>query len=183
MALSADRHPDATARLLQTGCTPSPWLKFATNKLSRPFRPHTMRAAFYNAVVITQEEGSTEQPSIPALITEDQDTNDISQEIPQELVMYTKEGEPIVFTGQRRLGRNPNTISRFSGSWFNQHPRTRTFQSHSTARIPPKCFSCESENCTVKRCPQRKDFERIRRNQHRWIQNRRLPTQVRMSSV
>lgn len=72
MGLATDRLPDATTRLLKSGCIPSPWLKLALNKLTRPYRPNKMRAEFYNAISINEDDPPPHKSSlIPNLLEDD----------------------------------------------------------------------------------------------------------------
>lgn len=70
MALAADRHPDANTRLLKSGCTPSPCLKPSLNERIRTYRPNAMRAAFYNAIEINDDDPPHKSSSIPALLAD-----------------------------------------------------------------------------------------------------------------
>lgn len=183
MTLPADRTPDATTRLLQTGCTPSlllVWLQFALYKMNRPFRPHTMRAAFYNAIYILEVNDQSEQhhPSLKLLTSPKPNTEPSATCDEQQIIVQYPNGENILFNGQPRFGRNPQSVS------CHPHPsisnRRPINQNHGNNRPPQYCFNCERLYCTVKRCTQRNDFARIRRNHQSWLHSRHLPNHVRI---
>lgn len=165
MSLTSDCTPGSTKRILQTEFTPSPWLKFALNKMTRPFQPHTMRTAFYNAIHIMDENEADEdnQPSL-TLYKSANDTLGNTCTDTQEIVIQYPNGEQNLFTGQRRLGRQPNKTHRPT---HHARPSSNYQNSSHTDRPQQFCFNCERPQCTVKRCPQKKDFSRIRRIHHR----------------
>lgn len=181
MELYAHSHPDTTVRLLETGCKPTPWMKFALNKLTRPFRTHAMRTAFYNAIVITREENSTIESSVPALFTDDSTIDPMETGAPSEVIMYCPNGDQIMFIGQRRYGRNSNYINQHHRD-ITHHRSQLQFRNRQT-RVSALCFNSERGNCTVKRWSNRKDFERNHRNHYRWLQQKRLLSLVRMCSL